>query len=116
MPRLLHHKDVMLLKLNFKLRIFDLLFIERHAMAIASGVCERGADGNHLDNASLDPRDDDTLKRLQVPTTKAGANPDEHGRCKPGRVGWCKPHPMAPFALRSQTLLRLALFFDTARR
>ena len=45
-------------------------------MAIASGVCERGADGNHLDNASLDPRDDDTLKRLQVPTTEAGVNPE----------------------------------------
>ena len=33
-------------------------------MAIASGVCDRSADGNHLDNASLDPRDDDKLKRL----------------------------------------------------
>ena len=28
------------------------------------GVRDRGADGNHLENASLDPRDDDTLKRL----------------------------------------------------
>ena len=84
-------------------------------MAIASGVCERGADGNHLDNASLDPRDDDTLKRLQVPTTEAGVNPDDQGRCKPGTSMGGEIPPMAPFALRSQTLWRYARFFDNAR-
>ena len=32
-----------------------------------------------------------TLKRLQAPTIEAGANPDDRGRCKPGRARWCEP-------------------------